>query len=295
MSVSAEQWLDLREPADRRARNPSVADAMRSWFLQRPGLSVVDIAGGTGANLRALAPLLPDRQRWRLIEEDAGLLAKASARLCAWSDRYEVRGGVLHLTKGTARIEVRLVAAEPSRGLEAALRGGANFKPDLIAASACFERMPAAFIARFVRAADRAHAAVHATLIYSGQWGWTPRHPADREMLAAYHRFLMSDRGLGAAAGPTAAIELAEALTAQGFSVTEGASPWRLGVADGDLMAALAQKMAGGVSASGAVTQPDVDTWLARPRTAAEFGHVDLFAIPPTGKGASMDAADDAD
>ncbi|MFX6011162.1 hypothetical protein ABTE87_20955, partial [Acinetobacter baumannii] len=78
----------------------------------------------------------------------------------------------------------------------------------------------------------RQRAAVYATLTANGQLNWTPRHPTDRELLAGFHRVQMMDRGFGPAAGPTAAVELSEALTTQGFGVTEGASPWRCGAAD---------------------------------------------------------------
>ena len=295
MSDSLEQWLELREAADARARNKDVAGAMRSWFLQRSAISVVDLAGGTGASLRAIAPLLADRQRWRLIEKDGSLITVARTRLSAWADTAEAHGEVLHLCKGAARIEVTFAEADILTGLDAVLGASAGSQTDLITASALFERTSPAFMGRFAAAAERARAAIYATLIYNGQQGWTPRHPTDRELLAGFHRFQMMDKGFGPATGPTAAVELSEALTAQGFSVTEGASPWQLGAADAALVTAVALRFAGGVAETGTIPKPEIDTWLKRHRTGVEVGHIDLFATPPAGTGVSMEAADDED
>ena len=74
MSGFSAEWLALREPADQRARNSDLLGALTRRFAGRDTLSVVDLGCGAGSNLRALAPALPRRQRWRLVDHDAALL-----------------------------------------------------------------------------------------------------------------------------------------------------------------------------------------------------------------------------
>jgi hypothetical protein len=76
MSFAAE-WLALREPYDRRARNPAVLAAVTAALAQQPSVTIVDLACGTGATLRALAPHIAARQSWRLVDNDLSLLARA--------------------------------------------------------------------------------------------------------------------------------------------------------------------------------------------------------------------------
>src|SRR5207244_13460964 len=79
VSFSA-QWLALREPFDRRARDRRVLDALAAATASRDTIAVVDLACGTGSTLRAIGARLPGRQDWRLVDNDLGLLARASTQ-----------------------------------------------------------------------------------------------------------------------------------------------------------------------------------------------------------------------
>ena len=63
MSGFSAEWLALREPYDAKARNAAVLDAVASAFRGEPSVSVVDLACGTGATLRALGPGICRRGR----------------------------------------------------------------------------------------------------------------------------------------------------------------------------------------------------------------------------------------
>ena len=67
-------WLDLREPADRVARDPAL---LASAAAHLGNGWAVDLGCGTGATARAFGP----GARWRLVDRDEGLLAEARARL----------------------------------------------------------------------------------------------------------------------------------------------------------------------------------------------------------------------
>ena len=50
MSFSAE-WLALREPFDRQARNPAVLQRAAAALSRQPSVTIVDLACGTGATV----------------------------------------------------------------------------------------------------------------------------------------------------------------------------------------------------------------------------------------------------
>ena len=59
MSGFSADWLTLREPADHRARNPALVEALARHLGGR-AVRVTDLGCGTGSNLRALAPLVAE-------------------------------------------------------------------------------------------------------------------------------------------------------------------------------------------------------------------------------------------
>lgn len=251
MSFSAD-WLALRESADRAARDPGLVSALAAWAAARGPLEVVDIGAGTGATLRALHAALPGA-RWRLVDHDAGLL-----RLAAHSAR------ALGAEAQTVTLDL---AADPAAALSPA--------PALVTASAFFDLASAAWIDRFADAARAAGAAVYAALNYDGAETWTPPHPEDASVRAAFLADMRRDKGLGPALGAGGGAHLAEALGRRGYRVRTAASPWRLAAPrDAGLIAALAAGIADAAGAS--------DGWRAARvgAAAARIGHLDLFATP---------------
>ena len=84
--VAEPDWLDLREPADRRARSAELARELAAAL--RPGpVRILDVGCGSGATTRWLAPLLPGPQEWVLLDRDPALLALVPERTAAARDR----------------------------------------------------------------------------------------------------------------------------------------------------------------------------------------------------------------
>lgn len=92
-------WLQQREPFDAVARDgaaPRLAlDARLAASRHGAGepLRVIDLACGTGANLRWLAPRLGGPQQWLVVDHDAALLRRLPTCLPATGGREVNRGG----------------------------------------------------------------------------------------------------------------------------------------------------------------------------------------------------------
>lgn len=277
MSAFSDGWLALREPVDLRSRNRTLADALAARFLTRDSVEVVDLGCGTGANLRAMAPLLPARQSWLLVDNDAQLLAAAARRLREWADRSETRAnGTLVLGRGAVTVAVTF----QQQNLTEAIGSLAATAPQLVTASALFDLASPAFIRRLAAQVAASRAGFYTVLTYNGVQKWTPRRPADNQIVAAFHRHQLGDKGLGPAAGPMAPGELADQFRLQGYTVEEGDSPWRLGPGDAALIAELKRGHVQAVAEAGGVDEPLLRQWNIMAHTAVEVGHTDTLAFP---------------
>jgi hypothetical protein len=277
MSAFSPVWLDLREPVDHRSRNRALAHALARHFDGWRPLTVVDLGSGTGSNLRATAPLLGPEQHWTLVDLDEALLAAAVARLTAWADGFDERSGALVLFKGQQRIQVAFRRADLAGDLDAALGPAAH----LVTAAALFDLVSAAFITRFVAALAARKSAFYTVLTYNGEQRWTPPHPADAAMTAAFHSHQSRDKGFGRAAGPAAPDLLSEALAAAHYSVRAADSAWRLGPQEAGLIADLALGFARAVGETGTIDRATLASWRGVARTGAVVGHADTLALPP--------------
>ncbi|MFM9848814.1 MAG: class I SAM-dependent methyltransferase [Hyphomicrobiaceae bacterium] len=276
MSGFSPEWLALREPVDHRSRNAELASSLSARFQQRSTVEVVDLGCGTGSNLRATVPLLPDIQSWTLVDYDERLLAAARQTLLRWADSSRADGERLILVKGNRQITVQFGQADLNAALDVAL----GDKPDLITASALFDLCSVDFIKAFARAVARRGAVFYTVLTYNGIQRWTPRQPSDGAMMAAFHAHQTTDKGFGLSAGPMAPAHLADAFRVSDYNVLEGESPWMLGAKDQTLVTELASGFAGAVRETGAVDAKSIETWAKVMRTGAEVGHTDTLAFP---------------
>ena len=276
MSGFSFDWLTLREPVDALSRHPDVLRCLQVAFASHPNLRVVDLGCGTGANLRATACLLGPRQSWTLIDHDQALLDAAAVRLSAWADQSveSAQGVVLH--KDGRRLDVRFRHADLARDLETSIGGAV----DLITASAFFDLVSSDFIEMFALIAARYRSAVYAPMNFDGHQAFLPPHDADDTMLRAFNVHQTSDKGFGPAAGGEAGHRLVGSLTALGYDIVTGDSPWLLGYEQQDLM----QRTIGGIAMAVAeigVISGDVSTaWRMARRSSGRVGHIDVLAIP---------------
>ena len=124
----------------------SVIDAAAAALAGRPSVTIVDLACGTGATLRALSPHLPARQSWKLIDNDLSLLARAPQ-------------------SSPPNINVATIPLDLNRDLEAALDGPV----DLVATSALLDLVSDEWLQRLVVETAARRLPVHAALSYDGR------------------------------------------------------------------------------------------------------------------------------
>jgi hypothetical protein len=132
------------------------------------------------------------------------------------------------------------------------------------------------------RAVAAEGAAFYTVLTYDGEQSWSPTHPADAPMVAAFNEHQQIDKGFGSAAGPAAPAALALGFREAGYTVLEAPSPWRIGADEQALIDALAGGFAGAVGEIGRVPPETIAAWLEARRDACVVGHTDTLALPGT-------------
>ena len=259
------EWLSLREPYDRAARNPSILGAVVDAFQGATSIRVVDLACGTGATLRALEARLPRRQNWQLVDNDLGLLGRAS-----------VLGRPPDLNVVTTPLDL-------VRDLELALDGAL----DLVTTSALFDLVSLEWLDRLAVEAAARRVPVYAGLTYDGRTVIEPSDPCDAAILAQVDTHQRTDKGFGPALGASAAARGTERFESVGYKVLQGQSDWLMGPNDRAIQETIFTGWSQIASASERVARDLVTGWLARRRayltqgrSTLHVGHVDIFARP---------------
>lgn len=271
MSGFSIDWLDLRETADLRARDNALLERAAGWL--KPRLSsdgtpvVVDLGAGTGSTLRAFSTAHTDTESltWRLVDHDRNLLAEARRR---HGGRHRIETCPADLAQVTA------LPLEDTR---------------LVTASALFDLVSAGFIEALATALQSRSpdqpAAVYAALNYNGLTRWTPVHPLDDTVLAAFNDDQRRDKGFGPALGPDAGACMERVFTRAGHTVHSASSPWELNSTDQALVTALIEGIAGAVARDPRLDPALLEDWI-RFRQAnvatgtCTVGHTDLLALP---------------
>ncbi len=214
----AQAWLELREAADARARSAALAERVAAAPPDGSVRVVHDLACGTGAMARWLAPRLRGPQRWLLYDWDAGLLRAAAA------------GGPLRSADG-CEVAVRPTEAD-IRELGPARLADAS----LITASALLDLMTAEELDRMLTVCAAARRPMLFTLTVSGRVVLDPADPLDEPAAAAFNAHQRRAAPGGRLLGPDAAGAAADWLRGHGFEVLTEPSPWLLGRDDAGLI-----------------------------------------------------------
>lgn len=281
-SFSAD-WLALREPADHVARADVLTDTLAAHLPRDARVSAVDLAAGTGSNVRYLLPRLPQVAHWTLVDHDAALLEAAMHSL----GPVAAAAGV---TIDTRVADLRDLDALPLHQCA------------LVTASALLDLVSAAWLEALATRVRAAGGRVLFTLSYDGRLSCWPEDPWDarvRDLVNAHQR---TDKGFGPALGPDATDAALEAFGAGPARATSRTTPevvsvsprvvrtassdWVLTAEDPELQRQLVD---GWTRAAHALAPGDavaIANWCARRHSAIaggtsviRVGHQDLLAL----------------
>ena len=282
-------WLRQREPFDLAARSQSLANGFRKALgSQAPvPLRIVDLASGSGANFRALAPLLEADQEWRLVDHDPLLLAAQRTEITAWASRHgwhcHDHEGALAIHAGTARWLVRGQQLDLVRNLEDIDLASC----DGLVTTAFLDLVAAAWLDRLSALLSRTRRPLLATLTVNGRRTWCPGRPADRLVTDAFLSHQDGDKGFGPSLGVRATPYLAASLATAGYQISTPASDWHIGQEHHDMLLSMAKEAAAVATETDPSNGPTVCSWLADRASdihqgllSLEFGHLDLLAVP---------------
>ena len=264
MSGFAADWLALREPYDAAARAAGLLDRLGRWARSRERLVVVDLGGGTGSTMRAVAPALPVPQTWHVVEIDERLIA--AGRSLAPPPGVEI---VWHV-------------GDLAGDLEALLPDAVN----LVTGSALFDLVAADWLDRLCAVVRHRRIGLYLGLTYDGRRHWRPGDPFDARALALFDRDQRRDKGFGPALGPDAPAALRDRLEGEGVW-HEAAADWRLGTDDWAMQATLLDGWAAAIRALAPESAEEIDGWAAARarhieagRSWLTVGHQDQFWLP---------------
>jgi predicted RNA methylase len=262
-------WLDLREGADAAARARELVEHLPRRLPSGGAVVIHDLACGSGAMGRWLAPLLPGPQRWILHDRDPDLLALAGA---------DVPGPA---ADGAAvSVETRL--SDVTQLGRDDLAGAA-----LITASALLDLLTEEELASLIHACTDAGCPVLFALSVTGRVQLTPVDRLDPRFAAAFdtHQRRMTPRGR--LLGPDAVEAAVEGFRRSGAEVVVAPSPWGLGAA----LSGLAVEWLAGWVGAACEQEPglaeEADRYRRRRlneaeagRLAVTVGHADLLVLP---------------
>jgi hypothetical protein len=280
-------WLQLREPADAAARSNRLTRTIADTLAVGETVQVLDLATGTGSNLRYLAPHLPRRQRWLMVDRDSILLALLPDLMSSWAAgrRYRVAtvGGNECLIEGDqlqCHIETRSLDLNVLDDLD--IFAGRQ----LVTASALLDLVSEEWLAALAARCRDVGAAALFAITYNGWSACSPEEPEDAMIRHLLNRHQKTDKKLGGpAAGPDAAGHAARCFADVGYRVWTEPSDWMLGSAERELQRRLIDGWAEAAAELAPGNASVIAQWRARRiahvdagRSQIVVGHFDVAA-----------------
>lgn len=280
-------WLALRETADHRARDVQpLSTACRHWLTSRAHsgpLALLDLGCGSGNNLRYLAPRLPPHQHWRLIDQDASLLAHAGGDSRPRHDHIE---------------ELTCLQRDLSC-LDQALNGDMLAGTDIVTASALLDLVSEPWLETLIKQCASHQCAVWLAMSINGDNALMDPDDAntdtallkmDQHVQQLIKAHQQRDKGFNGALGTHAPAVARTLLENAGYQVTTAEAPWQLDCRHHE-EALLTKALVQGWLDAALEQAPDqrkaLMQWhesrqqhIAHGRLKVRVGHTDLLAIP---------------
>ena len=297
MDDTLSRWLQLREPADAVARSATLTRAITDTTAEDEPVHVLDLATGTGSNLRYLATHLPGRQRWLVVDRNSTLLAQVPALTSAWgaARHLECRTDVNRCVIRGRRLECDLECDVETRSLDlgALADVGIFAGRHLVTASALLDLASERWLRELAARCRAAGAAALFALTYNGRSSCSPAEPEDEMIRDLLNRHQKTDKGLGGpAAGPDAAACTLGCFREVGYRVRSAPSDWVLGSGERELQRRLIEGWTAAATEMAPGDASAITRWRMRrlghidaDRSRVVVGHVDVAAWLPRGGG----------
>jgi len=259
------QWLALREPIDAAARSARLTRAVVDAIGIADPVNVLDLATGTGSNLRYLMTRLPRNQRWLVIDRSSTLLAQMPVRTASWGAAlgYEVVPDATRFVINGEQLDCHVQMQRLD--LEALETVEIFADRHLVTASALLDLVSESWLRSLAHCCRAARAAALFTITYNGQSSCSPVEPEDQLVLNLFNRHQRTDKGLGGpAAGPDAVACARRCFAEAGYRVQIEPSDWELGFEESELQRQLIE---GWAEAAAEISPADASTigdWRVR-------------------------------
>lgn len=292
MTGFSADWLSMREPFDREARGIAARslalDALASRLRGNdPTLAVLDLACGTGANLRELAPRLKGPQQWTLVDHDPKLLQELPEAIAAWANAegFIAQAGIrlIRMEGPDWKAQVQVECVDLASNFDAVPFAGTR----LVTASALLDLVSARWVEALVERARSAGAAMLFALSVDGRVTWDPPVDGDEEVDKLFTSHQRRDKGFGPALGGEAVSFVASRLDARGYDIVQTSSDWRIEGSKGAKAKAMLAAMVEGMAAAALEHDPAarsrIDDWMQRrldvvDQTRLRVGHQEILA-----------------
>ncbi|MEJ8851558.1 class I SAM-dependent methyltransferase [Variovorax rhizosphaerae] len=289
MTGFSADWLALREPFDMSARASSAeALALRSLagrLRNTAALRVIDLACGTGANVRVLAPLLGSAQQWLLVDHDPALLAALPQHFAAWAQAHghawQAKAEGWRVEGADWQADILFRRIDLATRLDALPFHAAH----LVTASALLDLVSADWLDTLLGHVKTARSALLLALTVVGLVEWHEADADDAAIHALFRAHQLGDKGFGTSLGTDAVDHLVARLGGSGFKVMQARSDWHIEPSRHAMLEAMIQGMGAAALEQDASAQSLVHAWTSRrmaaiDRTSLRVGHVDVLAIP---------------
>jgi hypothetical protein len=288
MDDALSRWLQLREPVDAVARSERLTRIIADALAGTEPVRVLDLATGTGANLRYLAPHLPRLQHWLVVDRDPAVLARLPALTSSWgvARQCDVRTHVNGCGIRGERLECHVEMRQLDLGslTDEKIFAGRH----LVTASALLDLVSQHWLSELAARCRAAGAAALFTITYNGWSCCSPSEPEDDVIRDLLNRHQHTDKGLGgAAAGPEAVESVIRCFSNAGYRVETDPSDWSLGTAEHELQRRLIEGWAEAATEMRA-DLPMIASWRDRRiahvdagRSRIVVGHQDVAALVP--------------
>ena len=271
------EWLALRELADAEARSEALVQAIGDAMATPDPMRLLDLATGTGSNLRYLVPRLGGRQHWLAVDRSATLLEQLPVRMAEWGVACGYRvtrqatGCVIHAPTLECLVETRQL----DLGTLDAVEVFAN--RHLVTASALLDLVSARWLRSLAERCRASGAAALFTITYTGRTFCSPVDADDTLVLDLFNDHQRTDKGLGgSAAGPDAAAVAARCFAETGYRVRCEPSDWSVGPDKADQQRQLIDGWAVAATEMAPASASMIADWRRRRLAHVEAGRTQL-------------------